>query len=185
MRKIWKNMGMFMLAAVMVIATGCSSNKGFENGVYYSEKDHNISITVSEITDLTDNKTYTKSCKVQFSDNYDFTNLNYIFSVYVYNLYTSKHPEEFENLSDEEETKKFNEMVADIEKNIDLKKQLSENACTFYLIDVEDNDFDIIETPVEGVHQYGNTYDIYFDIRVYDDGHLRIEAAQEKEIFTR
>lgn len=177
-------MGMFMLAAVMVIATGCSSNKGFENGVYYSEKDHNISITVSEITDLTDNKTYTKSCKVQFSDNYDFTEMTHVFSNLIFNSYQTSHPEEFENLSNEEMIKKAEEIMEDIEKNIDLKKQFSENACTFYLIDVEDSNFDIIEAPLS-IDKYGNDNYLCFMIAVYDDGHLRIEADQGQEIFTR
>ncbi len=184
MKRTLKNIGILMFAVFMAVITGCSSNKGFENGVYYSEKDHNVSITVSDITDLTDNKYYAKSCKVQFSDTYDFTELTHLFSDLIYNDYTLKHSSEFENLSDEELVKKTEEVIADIEKNIDLKKQFSENACTFYFSDLEDNDFDIIEAPLN-IDKYGNDNELCLMISIYDDGHLRVQGNQDQDIFTR
>lgn len=186
MRKTLKVVSILMFATIMVIAAGCSS-KGLDNGVYHSESDSSKTITITDLTDnIGDNADDIVNCKkkgkIQFSDNYDFSTLNDTYCKLAATYYVSEN-DEFKDWSYEEQDKKIEEVTAEASKRIDLKKQLIDRASEFYLIDIEDNDFDAIIIKVEGSAEYVGKDSMYITIEVYNDGHLIIE--NDTEIFSR
>lgn len=185
MRKTLKVSSILMFAAIMLIMAGCSS-KGLDNGVYHGENDSSKTITITDLTDdIGDSAKDIANCKkkgrIQFSDNYDFSELNNTFCNLAAVYYVDNN-DEFKDWSYEEQDKKIEEVTAEASKSIDLKKQLSDRASEFYLIDIEDNDFDAIIVKIEGTAEYMEN-DMYLTIEVYDDGHLVVE--NDTEIFTR
>lgn len=177
MKKSLKIISAVVLLAVIAVFGGCSQKREFGNGVYYSENNNKIYVTISDTTDTPDDETYIKSCKVQFSDTYDFTQLTEQFGSLMYNMYIGEHEDEFENLSEKEADKKAEELINKFKSSFDLKKQFSENACTFNLRDIEDNNFDILEAPIKGTEKYSKSGEaLYFSISVDNSGYLTVSS---------
>ncbi len=185
MKKTLKALSILMFAAVMLITAGCSS-KELDNGVYHGENDSSKTITITDLTDdigdsAKDIVNCKKTGKIQFSDNYDFSELNNTFRRLAASYYVDNN-DEFKDWSYEEQDKKIEEVATEASKSIDFKKQLIDRASEFYLIDIEDNDFDAVIVKVEGTAKYTEN-DMYLTIEVYNDGHLVVE--NDTEIFTR
>ncbi len=139
----------FVLITISLLFSSCNSSSEFQNGTYYMDGNHDIYFTVTDLKDEVDPEgKYYKTCKIQFSESYDMQALQ---TAYTYSWATNHaikyhgDPEKFERT--------MTEYTEFFKKTVDMKKQFVDNACTFYVYDVADEEYDSIYALIDGANE--------------------------------
>ncbi|MGN0537802.1 MAG: hypothetical protein ACI4M3_07495 [Acutalibacteraceae bacterium] len=158
----------FVLLTIPLLLSSCNSSTELQNGTYYMDNNHDVYFTVTDLKDEVDpNGQYYKTCKIQFSETYDIESLQ---SSYIY-LWALSH------IFDDEGKACPADMMDSIraeyteifQKSVDMKKQFVDNACTFYIYDVADEEYDSVYALVDGADD-----DSYIELQLDSDGSVSI-----------
>lgn len=161
----------FGLLTIPLLLSSCNSSTELQNGTYYMDSNHDVYFTVTDLKDEVDtNGQYYKTCKIQFSETYDIESLqkNYINNWAAFHIFDYNDTERTDELM-QRITAEYTEMY---QKSVDMKKQFVDNACTFYIYDIADEEFDSIYTHIVGADE-----DTYMELILDSDGSVSVPIA--------
>lgn len=168
-----------MISVTILFTGGCKSVREFGNGVYYNESNSDIKITITECKDTPENLEYDKECRLQFSDNYDFSAFEKYAAEVAVSQYWSDTSDEREGMSEEECEKLWNEVNEEFLNNLDVKKQLCEKPCSFYYVREDGESTASLYTKIDGTDYLSPETSVPFIIDIDENGALIINYSED------
>lgn len=159
--------------------TACNQKREFGEGVYHMESDPDVTITITDVVDTPGNEDHDKICKVQFSENFDFSEfeedaINYLVINEVY--FTDSQSQD---LDEKELEKKFEKYRKAAEEKINYTKQFAENPCSFVMMHNEGETYSSLLAYVYGVNDSKGKTLYQFEIVIDENGRLIPEGKVE------
>lgn len=172
-----------VLAAVLFSCsfTGCSQKREFGEGVYHMESDPDVTITITDVVDTPGNEDHDKICKVQFSENFDFSEFEENAINIIANTQVYLHNDQREDMDEKELQKELEECKKTLKEKINYKKQFADNPCTFAMTHNKEENHSLLFADVEGGEGFfpdGSAY--CFQIVVDENGRLIVDGDTEK-----
>lgn len=174
-----------VLAVVLLTCsfTACNQKREFGEGVYHMESDPNVTITITDVVDTPGNEDHEKTCKVQFSENFDFSKLeeDTINTIVGNKIYLNN--DRIKDMDEKEIEKEHEECRKVFEEKINYKMQFADKPCTFSFSTVHNDDesYSMLLADVEGGEGFfpdGSAY--CFQIVVDENGRLIVDGDTEK-----
>lgn len=172
-----------VLAAVLLTCslTACNPKREFGEGVYHMEGDPDVTITITDVVDTPNDKDIDKTCKVQFSENFDFSEFEESAINLISNSQVYLHNDQREDMDEKELQKELEECKKTLKEKINYKKQFADNPCTFAMTHNKEENHSLLFADVEGGEGFfpdGSAY--CFQIVVDENGRLIVDGDTEK-----